>query len=67
LVRQVARTFAGRARAAQPAIVNGIPGLIWAPGGTPRVVFKFTITRGKILQIDMVAEPEHLRQLVFDD
>jgi RNA polymerase sigma-70 factor, ECF subfamily len=63
----VARTFAGRARAAQPALVNGAPGLVWAPGGTPRVVFDFTITRGKILQIEMVAEPERLRQLVLHD
>ena len=28
----VAGTFSGRARAAQPALVNGAVGLVWAPG-----------------------------------
>ncbi len=59
----VADTFKGRARAAQPALVNGAAGLVWAPGGRPRVVFGFTITRGKIVEIDLVADPERLRQL----
>jgi RNA polymerase sigma factor (sigma-70 family) len=59
----VANTFSGRARGAQPALVNGAMGLVWAPGGQPRVVFGFTITRGKIVEIDLVADPERLRQL----
>jgi RNA polymerase sigma factor (sigma-70 family) len=66
----VADTFSGRARFAQPALVNGAVGLVWAPGGRPRVVFGFTITSGKILEIDLVAEPDRLRQLdvaVLDD
>src|SRR5205814_4509024 len=29
----VAKQFSGRARAAQPALVNGAAGLVWAPGG----------------------------------
>ncbi len=66
----VAETFSGRARAAQPALVDGAVGAVWAPGGRPRVVFGFTITRGKIVEINMVADPERLRQLdltVLDD
>jgi RNA polymerase sigma factor (sigma-70 family) len=66
----VARQFSGRARSAQPALVNGAAGALWAPGGRPRVVFGFTITRGKIVAIDLVADPERLRQLdvaVLDD
>jgi len=59
----VADTFAGRARFAQPALVNGAVGLVWAPGGQPRVVFGFTITRGRIAEIDLVADPERLGQL----
>ncbi len=65
----VAKTFAGRARFAQPALVNRAAGAVWAPGGRPRVVFGFTITRGKIVGIGLVADPERLRQLdlaVFD-
>ncbi len=59
----VAETFSGRARAAQPALVNGAVGLVWAPGGRPRVVFDFRITRGKIVEIDILADPERLRHL----
>jgi RNA polymerase sigma-70 factor (ECF subfamily) len=59
----VAETFGGRARAAQPALVNGAVGLVWAPGGRPRVVFAFTITHGKVVEIEMVAEPDRVRQL----
>src|SRR2546422_323980 len=40
----VAGTFSGRARVAQPALVNGAAGAVWAPGGQPRVVFGFTLT-----------------------
>jgi RNA polymerase sigma factor (sigma-70 family) len=59
----VADTFSGRARFAQPALVNGAVGAVWAPGGRPRVVFGFTITRGRIVEIDILADPERLRQL----
>src|SRR5438270_1502630 len=59
----VAKQFSGRARRAQPALVNGAVGLVWAPGGQPRVVFGFTITRRKIVAIDLVADPERLHGL----
>jgi RNA polymerase sigma factor (sigma-70 family) len=59
----VAAHFAGRARAAQPALINGAAGAVWAPGGQPRVVFAFTITGGKIVAIDLLADPDRLRQL----
>jgi RNA polymerase sigma-70 factor (ECF subfamily) len=59
----VANTFSGRARVAQPALVNGAVGLLWGPGGRPRVVFGFKITHGKVVEIDMVADPERLRHL----
>jgi hypothetical protein len=38
--------------------------------GRPRVAFSFTSMRGKIVGIDMVADPERLRQLdvaILDD
>jgi hypothetical protein len=43
---------------------------VWAPGGRPRVVFGFTITHGRITEIDILADPERLRRLdltVLDD
>jgi len=42
-------------------------GLIWATGGQPRVVFGFTITRGKIVEIELVADTERLRRLDLAD
>jgi len=59
----VAETFKGRAQAAQLALVNGAAGPVWAAGRRPRVVFAFTIARGKIVAIDLLADPERLRQL----
>jgi RNA polymerase sigma-70 factor (ECF subfamily) len=59
----VAETFAGRARFAQPALVNGAVGAVWAPGGRARVAFGFTIVRGKIVAIDLIADPAHLGPL----
>ena len=37
-------------------------GFVWTVGGQPRVVFEFTIARGKIVAIDLLADPERLRQ-----
>jgi RNA polymerase sigma factor (sigma-70 family) len=66
----VAEQFSGRARAARPALIDGAAGAVWAPGGRPRVVFDFTIAGGKIVRIDILADPERLRQLdltILDD
>ncbi|MEX1278872.1 MAG: sigma-70 family RNA polymerase sigma factor, partial [Chloroflexota bacterium] len=59
----VAGTFKGRAQVAQLALVNGAVGAVWAVGGRPRVVFGFTITGGKIVEINLVGDPERLRRL----
>ena len=66
-VAAVADFFSGRARAARLALVNGVPGLVWATGGRPRVVFGFTITSGKIAAISLHGDPALLREadLVF--
>jgi RNA polymerase sigma factor (sigma-70 family) len=62
-VQEVAETFSGRAQAARPALIDGAAGAVWAQGGRPRVVFGFTIAGGKIVGIDMFAEPARLRRL----
>ena len=59
----VAGTFSGRALAAQPALVDGSVGIVWAPGGAPRVVWDFTITGDRIVRIDMIAATESLDEL----
>ncbi len=58
----VATTFAGRARYAQVALVDGAWGAVWAAGGKPRVVFGFAITNGRIVGMELIADPERLRQ-----
>ena len=35
----------------------------WVAGGVPRVVFSFTVEQGKIVAIDLLADPEHLQRL----
>jgi RNA polymerase sigma factor (sigma-70 family) len=56
----VAGNFSGRAVRARPALVDGAAGAVWAPGGRPRVVFGFTIVDGRIVAIDLLADPERL-------
>jgi RNA polymerase sigma-70 factor, ECF subfamily len=52
---KVAETFAGRARTARLADLDGEPGLVWSVGGEPRVVFRFTFAGGTIVAIAMEA------------
>jgi RNA polymerase sigma factor (sigma-70 family) len=59
----VAKIFRGRARAAQLAQVDGYSGLVFAPGGRPRVVVDFVLENDRIVEISMIAEPEHIAAL----
>jgi RNA polymerase sigma factor (sigma-70 family) len=52
-----------RARFTQPARVDGTVGLVMAPRGQLVVALRFTITRERITEIDVVADPARLRQL----
>ena len=54
------RPFAPHAR---PAIVNGSAGVIVMPGRKPVAVVGFTVARGRIVEIDVVADPAKLRGL----
>ena len=68
-VRQ-ARNFVKRARFAQPALVNGAVGIVVAPRGRLLLVAAFEIKDAKIVNIDVIGDPERLRQLdlaVLDD
>jgi RNA polymerase sigma-70 factor, ECF subfamily len=59
-----------RVRFTQPALVNGAVGLVMAPRGRLFLVLGFTITDSKITEIDVIADPDRLRQLdlaVLDD
>jgi RNA polymerase sigma-70 factor (ECF subfamily) len=62
VVEQV-RTFARLAAFARPALVNGAAGFVVAPRGRPLAVAGFTVARGRIVEIDLLADPARLRQL----
>ncbi|GGL32495.1 sigma-70 family RNA polymerase sigma factor [Planomonospora parontospora] len=55
--------FAGRAQAARPALVDGVPGAVWSHLGRPKAVFAFTVDDGKITRIDIDTDPGRLRAL----
>jgi RNA polymerase sigma-70 factor (ECF subfamily) len=48
---------------ARPALVNGTAGLVVAVQGRPFAVLGFTVTHGKIVEIDILADPVRLSQL----
>jgi RNA polymerase sigma factor (sigma-70 family) len=58
-----ARVFSPLAASARPALVNGAAGFVVAPGGRVRAVAGFTVAHGKIVEIDLLADPERLREL----
>jgi RNA polymerase sigma-70 factor (ECF subfamily) len=51
--------------AVQPALVNGSPGLVFAPGGRLTRVLTFKIVGERIVEFDVIANPERLKQLVL--
>jgi RNA polymerase sigma-70 factor (ECF subfamily) len=58
-----ALTFSTRARFAQPALVNGTVGVVFAPRGRLSVVLGFRVAGRKIVEIDVIADSERLGQL----
>ena len=61
----VAQIFAGRAQNAEVALINGLPGLIWAPGGRTRVAWQFDTAGGRVVQIVMLADREGIDRLAL--
>jgi RNA polymerase sigma factor (sigma-70 family) len=45
----------------RPALVNGAAGVVVTVGGRPLAVMGFTVTEGKIVEIDAIADPERVR------
>jgi RNA polymerase sigma factor (sigma-70 family) len=65
-----ALTFARLSPFVRPALVNGAAGAVVIPRGRPFSVMGFTVRDGKIAEIDVIADPERLRELDlagFDD
>jgi RNA polymerase sigma-70 factor (ECF subfamily) len=62
----VANIFRGRARQAQLASVDGDTGLVFAPGGQPRLLIDFAIENGRIVELSMIAAAERIAALDFE-
>ena len=65
-VAEQALTFSKFARSARarPALVNGAAGVVsWSPDGRPFSVMGCTVRHGKIVEIDILADPARLRHL----
>jgi RNA polymerase sigma-70 factor, ECF subfamily len=48
---------------AKPAVVNGAAGLLFAIGDERIAVLGFTVSGGRIAELDLVADPAKLRRL----
>jgi RNA polymerase sigma-70 factor, ECF subfamily len=62
-VAEQALIFSGLFPFVRPAVVNGAAGVVVAPGGRPFSVMGFTVREGKIVEIDVLADPARLEQL----
>jgi len=59
----VARVFLGSARAARAVLVDGTPGAAWAPGGRARAVWAFKVERGRIVEVELTADPRSIERI----
>ena len=66
VVEQVRARGARFAPLARPGIVNGAAGLIVGPARRPRAVVGFTVSDGRIVEIDLILDPDKLRGLAID-
>jgi RNA polymerase sigma factor (sigma-70 family) len=56
-------TFAHLSPYVRPALINGAAGVVVTPRGQPFSVMGFTVTNGRIVEIDAVGDPARLREL----
>jgi RNA polymerase sigma factor (sigma-70 family) len=62
-----AMSFRRFAETSTRALVNGIPGgVAWDPDGRPFAVISATVAGGRIVSIDVLADPDRLRRLDLD-
>ena len=62
-VASEALTFTRLAPFARPALVNGAAGFVNAPGGKPFAVASFTVRDDRIVEIDILADPDRIALL----
>jgi RNA polymerase sigma factor (sigma-70 family) len=62
-VARGARTAAARSRRSAVALVDGVPGIVWAPRGRLRLVLAFSYEGDRISGIDIIADRDRLDAL----
>jgi RNA polymerase sigma-70 factor (ECF subfamily) len=62
-VARQARLGANPAAELHPVLVNGAAGVVITLGGQPHVVMAFTVAAQKIVEIDVIADPERVRRV----
>ncbi|HEX5199484.1 MAG TPA: sigma-70 family RNA polymerase sigma factor [Actinoplanes sp.] len=64
----VAGVFSGRAKALRHAFIDGLPGLVWALHGEPKVAFAFTVDDedGRVTGIEQIADQATLAALEIE-
>jgi RNA polymerase sigma-70 factor (ECF subfamily) len=62
-VAKLGFSFSGLGWLARPALVNGAAGVVVTRDGRPFSVVGFTVGRGRIVAIDILADPARLRRL----
>jgi RNA polymerase sigma factor (sigma-70 family) len=56
--------FRNLAATASRTLVNGVPGgVVWSPDGSPFAVLAFTVAGGRIVAVDVLADPDRLARL----
>jgi RNA polymerase sigma-70 factor (ECF subfamily) len=66
-VAKQAMSFRRFAETATRALVNGVPGgVAWLPDGRPFAVLSATVAGGRIVSIDVLADPDRLGRLDLD-
>jgi RNA polymerase sigma-70 factor (ECF subfamily) len=57
------RRFAGGARNARPVLVNGGAGFVVLRDGAPAAVAGFTVSGGRVTEMDLLVDPQRLAEL----
>jgi RNA polymerase sigma factor (sigma-70 family) len=65
-VAEQALVFSHRAKDAHTGLVDGTPAILVTPRGRLATVMTFTITNGRILAIEVIADPQRLAQLTIE-
>jgi RNA polymerase sigma-70 factor (ECF subfamily) len=59
----VAQFFSGRAGGARLAVIDGKVGAVVVPDRETRIAIEFTVADGRIIAIDVIADPAQLDEL----